>query len=107
MNKLTSLTGFGEGDPKTERGDTKPAKWTQKMSDSLRGHVKDKALNKKTGPKRGNYSVFRYDAKDPAKRERVKHGLSHSEMHHELKNNPAYRGTDTHGYQGGRTYARK
>lgn len=64
----------------------------------------DKAIEKK---KRGNYSVFSYEAKDHNKRTRLKSNLSHGEMHNELKTNPSYRGTDTHGFQGGRTYPRK
>lgn len=65
----------------------------------------DKAFKKK----RGNYSVFRYNAgdSDGSSKTRLKHGLSHGEMHHELKHNPEYRGTKEHGFAGGRTYSRK
>lgn len=86
-NKLTGIKGFGEGDPKPEG-------------------AKSKALKK-----RGNYSIFRYDAggkygEYPGKT-RMKHNLSHGEMDNELKTNPAYRGTDKHGFMGGRTYKKK
>lgn len=56
-------------------------------------------------PKRGNYSIFRKEV--GGGETRIKHNLSHKEMHHELKNNPEYRGTDKYGFAGGRTYGKK
>lgn len=71
------------------------------------GSGMDKALKGRTegAKKRGNYSIFKL-GKDGSS-ERVKHNMSHKEMHHELKTNTAYRGTDTHGFGGRRTYERK
>lgn len=67
--------------------------------------ARNKAIHAKMGSKsRGNYSIFRSEG---GKETRLKHGLSHGEMHHELKTNPAYRGTDKYGFSGGRTYKRK
>lgn len=72
------------------------------MSDS-----KSNALKKK----RGHYSVFRYDAGgkygEHPNKTRMAHNLSHGEMHEELKHNPSYKGTDKHGFMGGRTYSKK
>ena len=69
------------------------------MADS----AKNKAIHAKS---RGNYSIFKNEGGDATKSSHVKKGLSHSEMHHELKTNPAYRG-DKDSFSGGRTYKRK
>lgn len=64
---------------------------------------KQKAIKKA----KGNYSIFKYEGGDTSKATRLKHNLSHKDMHHELKNNPEYKGTDTHGFGGRRTYVKK
>jgi hypothetical protein len=79
--------------------------------------ARNKAIHAKMGDepapkkKRGNYSIFSYEAGgaygEHPNRKRLAHNLTYGEMHHELKTNPAYRGTDTHGFHGGRTYPRK
>lgn len=80
----------------------KDSKGEMVAHDLPKHNAKSKALKKK-----GNYSIFKYDAKDHSKTSRMKHNLSHKEMHHELKSNPEYRGTEAHGFQGGRTYKKK
>lgn len=77
-----------------------------KVEKATRDSAKTDAIKK-----RGHYSIFRYDAggkygEHPGKT-RIKHNLSHGDMHKELKHNPEYRGTDKHGFMGGRTYSKK
>lgn len=68
---------------------------------SFKDHAKSKAVAKKA---RGNYSIFKIEGD---KKTRLKHNLTASEMRHQLKTNPEYRGGEGYGFGGRRTYIKK
>ena len=90
-NKLTSLTGFGEGDPKPEKKD-KPmfesgkkykynevaSKWNAHMESK---NAKSSALNKKMG-KKGEVEGF-YTKENKEKRLKVAHSRPSAREHYE------------------------